>query len=43
MTNYLQMYKDFEKKLERQLTREEVKFLQWVFNRYLKENNQQPA
>ncbi|WP_255247490.1 hypothetical protein [Paucisalibacillus globulus] len=43
MINYLQMYKDFEKKLERQLTSEEIKFLQWVFNRYLKENNQQPA
>ena len=43
MISYLQMYKDFEVKLERQLNNEEVRFLQWVFNRYVKENDQQPA
>jgi hypothetical protein len=43
MISYLQMYKDFEVKLERQLNNEEVRFLQWVFNRYEKENDQQPA
>jgi hypothetical protein len=43
MKNYLQMYKDIEVRLNRQLTKDEIKFLQWVFNRYQEENKHLPA
>lgn len=43
MRNYLQMHEDFEAKLGRDLTNDEVEFLQWVFNRYMEEKNQQTA
>ncbi|MEN2767237.1 hypothetical protein [Ornithinibacillus xuwenensis] len=39
----LELYKDIESKLKRDLTNEEMDFLQWVFNRYLEEKEQQSA
>lgn len=43
MKHYLQMHKDIEGKLERKLSSDEIKFLQWVFSRYLEENKDQSA
>jgi hypothetical protein len=43
MKNYLQMHKEIQEKLDRKLTIEEVKFLQWVFCRYLEEKKEQTA
>lgn len=43
MRNYLQMHEEFKDKLGRNLTHDEIQFLQWVFNRYMEEKNQQSA
>jgi hypothetical protein len=37
MKSYLQIYQDVKKNLDRELTDDEMKFLQWVFNRYIEE------
>ncbi|GIO26802.1 hypothetical protein [Ornithinibacillus bavariensis] len=43
MKSYLQIYYDIKNKLDRELTLDEVKFLQWVFNRYVEEEKEQSA
>jgi hypothetical protein len=43
MKNYLQMHKEIQVKLDRNLTLDEVAFLQWVFSRYLEEKKEQTA
>lgn len=41
MKSYLQMVRDIEVQLQRELTMEEMKFLQWVFKRYMEEKEEQ--
>jgi hypothetical protein len=43
MKSYLQIYQDVKKNLDRELTDDEMKFLQWVFNRYIEEEKEKSA
>lgn len=43
MGSFLQLYSDFKVKLNRDLSHDEMMFLQWVFERYEEEKKKQSA